>query len=102
MIFYHYGSVETFENIPTSKVLWLSNLTKSNDGEEVIRTFQILWERVKQRLTNSDLEQEMVTKVIKMLDQQYKIEVQTHLPCGCSFCHSGDLLQQWQEYGGKT
>lgn len=102
MIFYHYCSVETFNNILKSKVLWLSNLTSSNDDEEVTRTFQILWKRVRRRLLKSDLDQEIVIREIEMLDQQYELEVQMYLPYGCCFCLSGDVLQQWQEYGDKT
>lgn len=102
MIFYHYCSVETFKNILKSKVLWLSDLTKSNDDEEVTRTFQILWKRVRQRLLESDLDQEIVIREIEMLDQQYELEVQMYPPYGCCFCLSEDVLQQWQEYGDKT
>ena len=102
MVLYHYCSVKTFNNILTSKVLWLSDLTKSNDDEEVIRTFRILWQRVRQRLLKSDLNQEIVIPEIEILDHQYNIEIQIDSPYGCCFCQSGDVLQQWQEYGDKT
>ena len=36
---YHYCTVETFKSILQSKVLWLCDLTDSNDEQEVIRTF---------------------------------------------------------------
>lgn len=41
---YHYCTVETFKKIMSSKVLWLSDLTDSNDDQEVKRTFVNLWE----------------------------------------------------------
>lgn len=41
-IVYHYCTTETFRNILKSKVLWLSDLTDSNDDQEVIRTFKNL------------------------------------------------------------
>ena len=34
---------KTFKNILKSKVLWLCDLTDSNDEQEVIRTFVVLW-----------------------------------------------------------
>lgn len=40
---YHYCTVDTFKNIMDSKVLWLSDLTDSNDDQEVVRTFVVLW-----------------------------------------------------------
>ena len=40
---YHYCTVETFKSILQSKVLWLCDLTDSNDEQEVIRTFVVLW-----------------------------------------------------------
>ena len=43
---YHYCTVDTFKNIMSSKVLWLSDLTDSNDDQEVERTFVNLWEGV--------------------------------------------------------
>lgn len=102
MIFYHYCSIDTFEEILKSKVLWLADLTKSNDDQEVIRTFEILWKSTRERLLNSDLDPETVIGQIKILDQQYEIEKQIDHPYGCCFCHSGDVLQQWLEYGDKT
>lgn len=102
MIFYHYCSVETFKNIISSKVLWLSDLTKSNGDEEVIRTFQILWKSVRLRLLDSDLDPKIVTQEIEVLDRQFDIEILLDAPYGCCFCMSGDVLQQWQEYGERT
>ena len=40
---YHYCTVKMFKNILKSKVLWLCDLTDSNDEQEVIRTFVVLW-----------------------------------------------------------
>lgn len=102
MIVFHYCSVETLKNILASKHLWLSDLTKSNDSQEVTRTFQNLWHRVKERLIISDLDQETVNRVIEILDQQYKLEVVIDLPFGCCFCKDWDILQQWLVYGDQT
>lgn len=82
--------------------MWLSDLTKSIDNQEVSRTFQILWQGVRQRLLEIDLDKEIVTNVIDTLDHQFDIELQISPPYGCCFCKSGDVLQQWLEYGDKT
>lgn len=101
-IHFHYCSVDTFKSITKSKVLWLSDLTQSNDTQEVTRTFNIIWETVKKRLLNSDLDRDILKKEIEILDQQYQIEVQFAKPYGICFCKNRDVLQQWLEYGDKT
>lgn len=99
---YHYCSVEKFKNIIDSKVLWLSDLTKSNDTQEITRTFNDLWQSVKQRLLTSDLDINIVKQEIEVLDNQYAIEILIDQPYGSCFCLNGDVLQQWQEYGDRT
>lgn len=102
IIYFHYCNVETFKSIINSKVLWLSDLTASNDTQEVTRTFCDLWGTVKNRLLQSDLNPDIVNPEIEILDQQYKLEIQIDKPYGCCFCKDSDLLQQWLEYGDKT
>lgn len=99
---YHYCTVETFKNIMKSKVLWLSDLTDSNDDQEVVRTFVNLWEGVKQRLRQTNLSKEMLEEVIKIIDNQYKVELVADPPYGICFCQKEDLLSQWKEYGENT
>lgn len=105
LVLYHYCSTQTFGDILTSKVLWLSDLTnfaKINDKEEVIRTFEVLWNNIKPRLLRSDLEKQIVNSQIDMIENQFKIEILVDPPFGCCFCRYGDELQQWSEYGDKT
>ena len=52
-IVYHYCSIDTFKNIIKSKVLWLCNLRDSNDEEEIIRIYSVIWENVKNKLKKS-------------------------------------------------
>lgn len=99
---FHYCSIKTFIEIINSKVLWLSNLTESNDKEEVKRTFENLWSIIKRRLMYSDLDKDIIEKEIEILDQQYKLEVQVDNPFGVCFCNECDVLEQWKEYGDKT
>jgi hypothetical protein len=101
-MFFHYCDVQTFIEIMKSKVLWLSNLTESNDTEEVNRSFISLWNIVKKRLLDSDLDKYVVEEEIEILDQQYQIEVQLYKPFGICFCNDCDVLLQWLEYGDKT
>lgn len=101
-MYFHYCSVQTFIEIMKSKVFWLTNLTESNDTEEVTRSFINLWDMVKKRLLGSDLDKDIIVEEIKILDQQYKIEVQLYKPFGICFCNDCDVLQQWLEYGDKT
>ncbi len=99
---YHYCTTETFINIMSSKVLWLSDLTASNDDQEVERTFVNLWNGVKARLRQTDLPKEMLEQTIEIIDKQYKVELMVDPPYGICFCQKEDLLFQWQEYGGNT
>jgi len=85
-----------------NKVLWLADLTESNDKQEVTRTFKTLWDAVKMRLRESDLDKTVVESEIEILDNQYSLEVQIDKPYGTCFCKYADVLQQWLEYGDKT
>lgn len=101
-IVYHYCDIETFKNIVASKVLWLSDLTNSNDDQEVLRTFVNLWDGVKERLRQTDLSTDLLEKAIDLIDKQYQVEIKTEPPYGICFCQEKDLLSQWKEYGGNT
>lgn len=99
---YHYCTVETFKSILKSKVLWLCDLTDSNDEQEVIRTFVVLWEGVKKRLEQTDLPNDVLNDAIEVIDKQYKVEIQTDPPYGLCFCTKEDISSQWSEYGDHT
>lgn len=101
-IVYHYCTVETFQNMLKSKVLWLCDLTDSNDDQEITRTFVTLWEGIKRRLRTTDLDKELLEEAFVIIDQQYQIEVKTDPPYGICFCQKEDLLSQWKEYGDST
>ena len=53
----------------SSKVLWLSDLTDSNDDQEVERTFVNLWEGVKKRLRQTDLPKDTLEQTIDLIDK---------------------------------
>lgn len=85
-----------------SKVIWLNDLTESNDSSEVVQTFGALWESIKKRLLISDLDTDMVNNLIPIIDRQYEIEILIDKPYGACFCKEHNKLTQWLEYGDKT
>lgn len=82
-----------------SKTLWLTDLTSSNDSQEVIRAYQNLWERVKALLKERDIDEELLSTQFEMLDPTFQIQSKFDIPFGCCFCSENDLVQQWREYG---
>lgn len=101
-IVYHYCSIDTFKNIIKSKVLWLCNLRDSNDEEEIIRIYSVIWEKVKNKLKNRDFPEDLLEKVIYIIDNQYKIQIESSSVYGICFCKKEDLVNQWCEYGDHT
>ena len=101
-IVFHYCDVDKFQNMLKSKVLWLCDLTDSNDDQEVSRTFDTLWEGVKGRLQSSDLDKNVLDEATKLIDQQYQVELKTDPPYGICFCKEEDISTQWREYGDST
>ena len=103
---YHYCSYEKFIKIIDSKCLWLTNLTNSNDEEEVIRTFEIIWEQIKTKLLTVDYSIPNINEKINLLDTQMKTEIMMSLhgneaPFGVCFSDNRDLSHNWIEYGDK-
>lgn len=104
MLYYHYCSNETFKNILHSKVLWLSNLTESNDKEEVRRTFKSLWNAIKPRLIKNDLNNGQLTSIneqIEIISSEFEIQPYLEHPFGICFCTSPDSDPHWSEYGSN-
>lgn len=98
-VFYYYCKMETFKSMLESKTLWLTDLTKSNDSQKVIRAYQNLWERIKNRLEETDIDKELLSLQFKMLTPTFQIQSVVDIPFGCCFCSEKDLVQQWKEYG---
>lgn len=98
-ILYYYCKFSTFQSMLHTKTLWLTDLTKSNDAEEVNRAYCDLWGRIKRNLEKTDLSKEVLSSQIEMLDSTFAIQSYTDVPFGCCFCAENDLVQQWNEYG---
>ena len=99
MVAYYYCSFEVFRSMLNSKTLWLTNLTKSNDSQEVVRLYNNIWDDVKIRLLNSDLDTDTTKFVIQQIEYARGPQVFFDVPYGCCLCFENDLVQQWREYG---
>ena len=75
---YHYCAADTFMSIMNSGVLWLCDLTDSNDEEEMSRTFNEIWTKIKNRLRNTDLNRKLLDEIIERVDKRNTI-VTAHL-----------------------
>lgn len=98
-VYYYYCKMDTFKAMLKSKTLWLTDLTKSNDAEEVARAYENLWNRVKARLETTDLNKEILYSQFDLLASTFTIQSKVDIPYGCCFCSEKDLVQQWREYG---
>ena len=104
MLFYHYCSFDNFKSILNSKSLWLTQIVKSNDKEEVIRTFDIIWPKIKNGLANRIVDSSKTQDVLNILDNQFRLESYVSLngdetPYGICLSLNRDLSQNWNEYG---
>ena len=101
-VFYYYCKLSTFKSMLHSKTLWLTDLTKSNDAEEVFRAYCNLWNRVKLLLEQSDLPKDILKSQIEACDSNFRIQSYSDVPYGCCLCTEDDLVQQWNEYGDSS
>lgn len=100
-IYYYYCDFSTFQSMLNAKTLWLTDLTRSNDSEEVLRAYRILWERVKTGLRLTDLPKDILNSQIEILDSVFQIQSITDIPYGCCFCADDDLPHLWNEYANR-
>ena len=49
-----YHNCITFKSVLQSKTLWLTQIVKSNDTEEVVRTFDIIWNKIKEEVKTEE------------------------------------------------
>ena len=100
-IVYYYCNIDTYRSILKSKTLWLTNLTESNDSQEVKRLYENIWSYIKEYLINSDLNKELVNKTFENLDPTIDLQKGIDIPYGCCFCIEPDLINLWNEYGDE-
>jgi Protein of unknown function (DUF2971) len=92
---YHYTDLEGVKGIFTSRTLWLSKFTASNDISEIllaIEHFQGFVERKASEFTVD--EGDFLREAADQLEGFRRTNV-----CLASFCEQHDLLSQWRSYG---
>ena len=104
---YHYCAYEKFESIIQSKTLWLTQIMNSNDTEEVIRTFDIIWNKIKHDITDGITDVTKAKQVMDILEDQMKTEIWASTegnedPYGVCLSINRDLAQNWNEYGDMS
>ena len=107
MLLYHYCSFEKFLSIIKSKTLWLTQIVKSNDTEEVVRTFKIIWERIKVDIEKGIGDLPHSSDIMHILNNQMELELQVatngdQTPYGVCLSINRDLAQNWNEYGDMS
>lgn len=106
---YHYCSLSTFESIIRNKTLRLSDITKSNDSEELtcikeltenifIKTLEESFTSSKQELR--DIQQSKLWKGIvdEYVTNWFNMEERHFFYYVICFSEEGDLLSQWRGY----
>lgn len=101
MIAYYYCSFDVFSSMLGSKCIWLTDLTKSNDSQEVVRLYDNIWDDIKSRLKQSNLDQDIVDLTIQQFEYARAPQIYFDVPFGCCMSYENDLVQQWREYGDK-
>lgn len=98
-VLYYYCKMDTFKSMLRTKTLWLTDLTRSNDAEEVKRAYYNLWKRIRTQLEATDIDKDVLASQFEMLDSAFEVQSSVDVPFGCCFCSENDLVQQWREYG---
>ena len=92
---FHYTDLEAVKGIFTSKSLWLSKFTSTNDISEIrlaIQHFQAFVE--KEARDASSEESKLLREAAAKLEGYRGTNI-----CLASFCEEDDLLSQWRSYG---
>jgi hypothetical protein len=92
---FHYTDLEGVKGIFTSRTLWMSKFTASNDISEIqlaIRHFQGFVQREASEHTKE--EGDFLREAADQLESFRRTNI-----CLASFCEQHDLLSQWRSYG---
>ena len=73
MLLYHYCGWDKFKSIVHSKSLWLTQIVRSNDTEEINRTLRVIWERIRPDIENGIRGCEKAENALRMLDKQMQL-----------------------------
>src|SRR5438034_9907722 len=92
---FHYTDLEAVKGIFTSKSLWLSKFTSTNEISEIrlaIQHFQAFVEKEARDVAGG--EAELLREAAWQLESYRRTNI-----CLASFCEENDLLSQWRSYG---
>lgn len=94
----HYTTLDGAQGIITNKSLRLTKFSYLNDQTELKHAVKLLRVRVNRVLKNVQDEgiRDLLEPLLEDVDRYSGINV-----CVASFCVDGDLLSQWQSYGGS-
>lgn len=98
---YYYCNLNTYISMIKSKCLWLTDLTKSNDSQEVTRLYKNIWNSIKPDIIKSGIDENLVSMTFDRLEPTFEIQIMTDIPYGCCFCMEPDKVNLWIEYGDK-
>ena len=92
---YHYTDLEGVEGILSSKSLWMSKFTASNDISEITLAISQFQNFVESRVAALQPEEaSFLHEAAAQLDGFRRTNI-----CLASFCEHPDLLSQWRSYG---
>ena len=92
---FHYTDLEAVKGIFTSKSLWLSKFTSTNDISEIVLAIHHFQAYVGGQAGRVDAEE---GKLLREAAEQLEGFRHTNI-CLASFCEEHDLLSQWRSYG---
>ena len=92
---FHYTDLEAVKGIFTSKSLWLSKFTSTNDISEIRLAIQHFQAFVEKEARDAASEESRLLREAAARLEGYR---DTNI-CLASFCEEDDLLSQWRSYG---
>lgn len=96
---YHYCSVETFYKIITNKELWLTDITKSNDSNELQFAVENFTRILNQRIKSKEAKLVPLMMFEQFWNEFNKIDKLFHI---CCFSTDSDSLSQWAMYANDA
>jgi hypothetical protein len=92
---FHYTDLEGVKGIFTSRTLWLSKFTASNDISEILLAIEHFQGFVERKASEFTVEEgDFLREAADQLEGFRRTNV-----CLASFCEQHDLLSQWRSYG---
>ena len=96
---YHYCSLDTFYNIMKNRSIWLSDISKSNDSEEIIFMTKKCRRAIKRRFRPSASSSEKIESIKRTDRLLSRFSENDYLKCwAMCFSEKADDLGQWRGY----